>query len=399
MKRIVLLSVLCLSAFAGQAQKTFEPNYDESKVPSYTLPDVLTCKDGTKVTNKKQWEKKRRPEVMEMFQSQMFGRTPQEKIAVSYQQVGETTGFDGKVTFRKVKFHFQNNGKTHDATLMLVLPTRLEGKKYPVFVGLNFKGNDETLMPDGINARRWDYEQIVDRGYAVATMDYNDLYPDENGRVGESVQTLFSDYTGELKDDTWQSIGTWAWGLSRIADYLETLPWVNKNELIVIGHSRLGKTALWAGAQDKRFKVVISNDSGCGGAALSRRCVGETVWRINTSFPHWFCKGFREFNENESALPFDQHELLSLVAPRAVYVASAEMDDWADQRGEFLSASAVGDVYHLYGLKGLETTEMPGLHQPIMKSVGYHIRQGVHDVTNYDWRCYLDFCDRQFMKK
>lgn len=399
MKRIILLSGVLLVSWMGQAQKKFTPNYDESKVPQYTLPDVLTCNDGTKVTTKKQWEKKRRPEIMEMFQSQMFGRTPQEKIPVTYEQLSETTAFEGKATIKEVRFHFQNNGKSHDATLMLVLPSQLNGKKCPVFVGLNFKGNKETLMPDGANARRWDYERIVDRGYAVATMHYNDIYPDQNGKSGESLQALFSDYSPELKDDTWQAIGTWAWGVSRIADYLETLPWVNKKELAVIGHSRLGKTSLWAGAQDPRFKVVISNDSGCGGAAISRRCVGETVWRINTSFPHWFCKKFREYNDNESALPFDQHELLALVAPRAVYVASAEMDDWADQRGEFLAASAVGDVYHLYGLLGLETKEMPGLHQPIMKSVGYHIRQGVHDVTNYDWRCYLDFCDRQFKKK
>ena len=392
--KILMLAFIMMS---GTAQ-AWEPNNDESKVPSYTLPDVLKCNDGTQVTTKKQWEKKRRPEVMEMFQGLMFGRTPKEKIQVSYEPLSEQSAYNGKAIIQEVKFHFQNNGKKHDATLMIVRPAQLKGKKIPVFVGYNFKGNKETL-PGGINGRRWDYEQIVDHGYAVATMWYFDIYPDDKTKMNESIQTLFSDYTGQLKPDSWQAIGTWAWGASRIADYLVTLPWVDKNCLAMIGHSRLGKTSLWAGAQDTRFRVVISNDSGCGGAATSRRCFGETLYVINTAFPHWFCTKFREYNNRENELPFDQHELISLMAPRAVYVASAEMDLWADPRGEFTSASNAEPVYNLYGLKGLGTKEMPGLHQPIMNSVGYHIRQGIHDVTNYDWRCYLEFCDRHFGKK
>ena len=418
---VTLLSFL-LSASLSFAQE--DVNYDESKVPNYTLPDPLICNDGTKVTTVKQWENKRRPEIMELFVSQMYGRTPVEKIKVTYETLSENPNFlNGKATAKQVKFVFTNGRKKHEAVLLLVLPNRPKGK-VPVFVSYNYKGNHSTIadpsilkpsflsLPKaphyllweeadsarGCQSNRWCYDKIIDRGFGIATMFYQDIYPDRRPGFGEyGIVSLFPNYKPDRKEpDEWQALGAWAWGSSRIVDYLETQKRVDMEKIIIMGHSRQGKAALWAGVQDKRFKIVISNESGCGGAALSKRVFGETIARITTSCPHWFCPAFNRYVNNEAGLPFDQHELVALIAPRKVYIASAVEDEWCDPKGEFLTGYHAGPVYQLYGLKGLESNTMPSLHQPVMNDIGYHIREGKHDVTDYDWMCFMDFADKHF---
>lgn len=422
-KRFVLLSLVLLMTVATQGQNKNAPvNYDESKVPAFEVPDVLKCEDGKRIETVSQWEKKRRPELLRMFSEQEYGVTPRHTgIKVKYDIIASNQkAMNGLATQKQVLFKFTGkNGKTHQALLLLYIPNGIKGR-VPVIVSYNFHGNQTTTLEEdvifspskeqmknagsenwirGEQASRWSYELALRRGYAVATMNYHDIYPDSPDLRKYGISPLLPDYKEDSRDDNeWGAIGIWAWGYSRIADYLEKEKQIDKNCMVVLGHSRLGKTSLWAGVQDKRFKVVISNDSGCGGAALSKRVFGENIARITANFPHWFCPVFNVYSENETSLPFDQHELLALVAPRHVYVASAEDDQWADPRGEYLSLYYTEPVYRLYDMQGLPSDEQPAIHQPQHFDVGYHIRAGKHDVTEYDWQCYLDFCDKVFSK-
>lgn len=420
MRTNVFALVICLLASTSlYAQPNI--NYDESKVPAYVLPELLVTSKGETIRSVSEWEKIRRPELLELFTSQMYGRTPDDSgITVRYELVTENPrALGGKATSKQVKFIFSNGTKELEALLLLLIPNGRTGK-VPVFVGYNFKGNHSTLNdttilysrnfalvkepghPDwqrGCQTNRWSYDDIIGRGYAVATMCYHDIFPDKPGLKDYSVVSLFKGYGARPEaPDEWQAIGAWAWGSSRIVDYLATEPRIDTDKIAIMGHSRQGKAALWAGALDPRFKVVISNNSGEGGAALSRREYGESIERVSSIKPAWFCPAFNQYRGKEQERPFDQHQLIALMAPRAIYVASAVEDRWADPKGEYLGAYHASPVYRLYGLKGLESDQMPGLHEPIMNDIGYHIRKGKHDVTRYDWLRFMDFADKHFGK-
>jgi hypothetical protein len=239
----------------------------------------------------------------------------------------------------------------------------------------------------------WPAAEIAKRGHATAILHIAELNPDKDDGFKDGVHGLFD--REPRKPDSWATIAAWAWGASRVIDGLTVREGIDAKRIAVVGHSRGGKAALWCGAQDERVALTISNESGCTGAALSRRIHGETIADINKGFPHWFCENYKRFNGREQELPVDQHQLIGLLAPRLAYVASAAEDDWADPLGEFLSCVHAGPVYKLHGMDGMESGTMPqsGGHLHTGR-IGYHIRPGKHNLTLVDWQRFMDFAER-----
>lgn len=412
MNKLFFLVAAMITSISAPAQK-FVANYDEAKIPAYTLPDPLMSANGKQVTTAKEWEKLR-AETYKIFETEVYGVAPLWKGQVRPSVVNTyEEALSGTAWMQEVKLTISNGTKEHSVWMLIYTPKGV--KKAPVFLGYNFNGN-HTVTDDpnirladiwprqqadapvrgketerGNSFSNWQVKELISKGYGLATIYYCDVDPDFDDGFKNGVHALF----GQSPDaSSWGSVAAWAWGLSRALDYLETLPEIDAKKVAVFGHSRLGKAALWAAASDRRFAMAISNNSGCGGAALSKRIYGETVGSINRAFPHWFCENFNKYNENEALLPVDQHQLLALIAPRPVYVASAQDDQWADPKGEFLSCVAATPVYKLLGKEGFPATEMPAINTPIMGSIGYHIRTGGHDVTLYDWQQYISFADK-----
>jgi hypothetical protein len=442
---------ILFSGFVAQA----DPNYDESKVGTFTLPDPLTMNNGSPVTTPGDWKNLRRPEILKLYENYIFGIGPQWRNMIDHMRENDNRALGGKALRKQVDLEFYNysnridNDPTNDLKLHLLIYTPAGVRKpVPVFLCLSFTGNydviddtniivyplwdkkeDTLIVPTNVvrgSSHNWKIQEALARGYGVAILNYNDIDPDLADGTGwkYGVRSLYLK-PGETNTDgnAWGAISAWAWGASRVMDYLETDKDVDPKRVIIFGHSRLGKAALWAGAEDQRFAMVIASCSGEMGASLSRRDFGETVTSMCQNFPYWFCPNFLDYKDSISTMPVDSHMLISLIAPRPLFLSTGSEDLWSDPRGEWQAAIAAAPVYQLLGGQGvvtnlpadvmtngngtgslltsdvLETYPMPPPDEPVMRDVGFQMHTGKHDVLPEDWDRFLDFADLHFFGK
>jgi len=397
-------------------------NYDGSKATSYIQRDPLVLANGAKIRTTKSWRNTRRPELLELFRTHVYGRCPGRPKHRRYELLETELNALGGGTIRKqVRVHFDRGADGPVMDLLIYVP-KAKRKKSPAFLAINFNGNHDVSadagisMPErwiwerrtkterfaradektrGAGAGQWPVDRILERGYALVTFARSDIEPDypEGWRHGVRGYYLKQAGKAEFGESDWGAIAAWSWALSRALDYLETDPDIDAKRVAVLGHSRLGKAALWAGAQDERFALVISNNSGEGGATLARRNFNKSIGAMNNDYPHWFCTRYKSYNADPLKLPVDQHELIALIAPRPVYIASAQEDHSAHPLGEFLAAKNAEPVYRLYRKPGLGATEQPASNVSVGEFIGYHIRSGKHDLTSFDWEQFMNFAD------
>jgi hypothetical protein len=398
----------------------------EASIPSYELPELLASVDGKSNDDAQQWPCRRR-EILELFRTNVYGRTPEIAAPVVGHVMRVKEGaLGGLARLKEVRVQLSEDASGPAMTLLILLPKNRARafKSTPIFLGLNFFGNHTIhknadiqptkawvpndrhtrgLPPEelrGLQSSSWPVELILKHGFGLATAYCGEIAPDRPDGLNFGVHHWYQvNHSFGKSADSWGTIAGWAWGLSRAMDYLVTDQDVAANQVAVIGHSRLGKTALWAGAQDERFAMVISNESGCAGATLFRRRLRETVSILNHANPHWFCETFKKYNDNEDALPVDQHMLLSLIAPRPLYIASAQLDLGADPMGEFLAAKHASRTYRFLGTSGLPSDTLPAVDRPVMGQVGYHIRKGGHAIKLFDWMHFINFAEKHFRSR
>lgn len=392
MKRLLAFALMGMVAATASAQE-FRPviSYDESKIKPYTLPELMCTEAGEEVTTREQWERVRRPELLRLFSEELYGYMPQGKVKQRFELTAVDDAYaEGRATHKTVVMTFRRGDVERRATIHLYLPK----SEHPVPLFMFFCG--ELKEPT-----EW-LVQLLEAGYGLCTGDNNEFFADRQNDPAvypNSVLALWGHTSEEeLPMHISRALGCWAWGHSRAMDYLETDPDVDATRVAIMGHSRGAKLAAWAAVNDARFAAVILNNSGCAGAALFRRKFGEHAHRLNRSFPYWMCENFHKYNERDYAIPVDQHQLLALIAPRPLYVASGAEDLWADPKGEFLGLAHAEPIYNLYGYQGVATMEWPAIDTPIGHRAAYHVRTGGHGVLPYDWQQYIRFVDKWLKK-
>ncbi|MGO8786480.1 MAG: alpha/beta hydrolase family protein [Terriglobia bacterium] len=391
-------------------------NYDESKAGTIPLPDPLVFNDGKPVKTAREW-RARRSEILKLLEANVYGRSPEAPRHIRTQVLDLNKGaLSGQAIRKQMTIYFPTpKGEAHE-DLLVYIPADVP-KPVPIILALNFAGNQSVTTDPGVKAstlwmgnpptpqqvperlrgsdNEFDIGKVLARGYGFATVCYQEIEPDfkESYKRGGLRRQFFAPGQSEPGPDAWGAIGAWAYGLSRAMDYLERDKDVDAHRVAIMGHSRLGKTALWAGAQDERFAMVLASCSGRGGASPWRRNYGETLQSMSQAFPFWFCLNLWNYVGPVDKLPVDSNDLIALIAPRPVYITAAQDDQWADPRGMFMAGASAGAVYRLLKAEGLGTDQMPAINQPIVHTIAFHLRDGKHAVTAFDWDQFLAFAD------
>ncbi|MBD3266481.1 acetylxylan esterase [bacterium] len=406
---MVCVMAICVLAASARELKEYDSDliYEESKIPHYALPELLVSAEGKRITTAKDWMHIRRPQILSLFSNLVYGHIPlpESPIQTEYEIMNVNKDvMGGEATRKDVAIRLSNENGTAEMLVLVFIPNKASAP-FPAIMAHSFNNthaNDFDPHPKrpGWLRSGWPLGRMIEHGYAFVAVYQQDLVGHNEVGYLDSIHRLFYKKGQSFpKAQEWGVLGAMAWGAMRAMDYLETDNDVDPTRVAILGHSKCGKAALWTAAQDQRFALAISAQSGCAGAALWRRKSGETLKKMVTRFPYWLCRNARKFVNREEDLPVDQHMLLACIAPRPIYVASGIEDTWADPRGEYLSAYHASKVYELLGKKGLTTKDSPKPNQAILDGdVGYHIRPGGHSVEPYDWEMFLQFADKHLKK-
>ena len=398
MKKSLFAMVAVALASVAFAQPAAESKVQVANPEPRNVPELMVTKAGNKVTDVATWEKVRRPELLDVFLENEYGRRPVERPDTLAFETAEPDRLmmDGKAIRKRVRASWKGPYGSQSFVFTAFIPVSAKERPAPGFILICNRPAAANIDPERVKRSEfWPAEEIVARGYAALAFWNGDVALDN--AKSNCTQGVHACWAKERTANSWGALSAWAWGASRVLDWVETEPLLDAKHFGVVGHSRGGKTALLAGVTDTRFAMACVNDSGCSGAKLNHIDLpkSESIARISKVFPHWFCLNYRNFAGKEFEMDFDQHMMVALMAPRAVAIASASKDHWAGQRGEYASALLASPAWELYGKRGLVSDGFPNPNEARQDgTVSYHLREGVHNLTLHDWNRYMDFADR-----